>query len=91
MEMEFTLDTGPARNEGLFFLVQLDGSGVDAVALPCGLGTIFENVPQVSAALAASHLGTLHSIAGVVVFGDVFFGVWLPKAWPTAARVILLF
>ena len=61
--------------------------GVHAVSQPGGLGSIVEDVPQVSSALGAGDGGANDSEARVVRFGDVFWSNRRPEAGPSSSGI----
>src|ERR1700693_3692348 len=77
---------GEIANDRLFVL-SLERSGVDAIALVRRSGAIVEHMSQVSIALGAQNLGAPHGEAGVRVGGHVFVADRLREARPSGTRV----
>src|SRR5277367_5980213 len=72
----------------LFFFFQFQGGGVDAVALPCRIWPIVEDVAKVSVASAALNLSSRHAL-GYVSFRlyRLLVGRGI-EAGPSGARVV---
>jgi hypothetical protein len=67
------------------FLYKLQRGRVHTIAETGRLGTVIEDVAQMSFASTAEHLISLHPVA-VIAFGhDVFWSDGLPKARPPGA------
>src|SRR5271167_4125010 len=73
------------------FFIQLQRGRIDAIAQSCRLRTIVKDVPQVRAATAASHFGSLHSMRGVCRLFDNFGLRGIVEAGPAAPRMKLRF
>src|SRR5438067_1770609 len=67
--------------------IQVQGTRVDAVALPRGTRPVVEDVTQVTATPAAHHLGPAHPQAVVRAQLDVLGHGWLVEAGPACSRV----
>ncbi|KXK56321.1 MAG: hypothetical protein UZ07_CHB004001493 [Chlorobi bacterium OLB7] len=68
---------------------EFERGGVDAVAKPCGLGAVVEDVAQVAAAARAHHFGADHAVAAVGVIGNGRRRDWLIETWPPRSGVEL--
>lgn len=68
----------------LFLVLEFDTGGVDAVAgAGGGVGSVVEDMAEVSAAILAHDFNAFHAVAGVAgVFDSVFVG--LEEAGPAA-------
>jgi hypothetical protein len=69
---------------GLCF-AELEGDGVDAVALACGARAVVEDVAEVGSAVVACDFGAAHPEEVVVFGGDVLIGDGLEEAGPACA------
>src|SRR5262249_34335396 len=78
----FTVDCSP--------FLEVEGSGVDAIAQPGGLGPVLEDVAEVRVAPAAMHLDPAHAVAVVRLDRNALFLRRLPEARPAAARIDLV-
>src|SRR5262249_45362649 len=68
-----------------FLLVEIQRSGVDAVAEPGGRGAVVEHVPEVAAAAATRDLGAHHAVAPIHVLLDFRSFRRLCEAGPPAS------
>src|SRR5918992_1326610 len=69
--------------------LQLQGSRVDAVALPGWVRPVGKDVAKVSAAVRAHDLGADHAVARVRLFLNCFLACGRVERGPAAARVVL--
>src|SRR5205823_3709256 len=67
--------------------VEVEGQGVDAVALPGGRGAVVEDMAEVAAAALAQHLDAGHEVALVDTALDVRLVLGLPEARPARTGV----
>ncbi len=71
----------------LFFRSELERRGIDTITQVRGLGSIVEQMPQMSAAVTAFDLRAPHPETVVLCRFDVLFRDGRPEAGPTGPRV----
>src|SRR3981081_3807769 len=71
--------------ERLFLFLEIQRCRVHAVAEPCWLRTIRENVPEVGGARATAGFGARHAVSAVGVLDDAARIHGRPKAGPSGA------
>jgi hypothetical protein len=79
----------PLLSGAFLFLVQLNGSRVNAVTQASGLRAVFEDVTEVSAATGAGHFDAAHAVAAIFVLVDDLLIARSVEAGPAAVRVEL--
>src|SRR5207245_1160217 len=79
----------PTHSGGGARFLQLERAGVDAEALPGGVGAVVEDVSEVPAATLADDLGALHEKAVVGAELDVLGVLGFVEAGPAGARLKL--
>src|SRR5690349_21317522 len=78
----------PRRQEKpLLLRLEVERSGVEAVAKPGRARPVVEDVSEVTATLRAHHLRPPHPVAHVGVLGDLRRVERLSEAWPPRPRV----
>src|SRR5678815_3342621 len=81
--------TPPAALLLLVFLrLKGERSGVHAIALAGGLGTVGEDVTQMRIAARAQHFGAPHEEAAILLERDGFFRHRRPEARPARAGIV---
>jgi hypothetical protein len=85
------LRTRRTLRSALFFLVEIERRGIDAIAQSRWSGAVVEHVPQVRAAAAAGDFRTTHPVRIVSRLGDGLRSRRVIKTRPSAARMKLSF
>src|SRR6476619_3795232 len=79
--------TAPSSGRKLFFFIEFERSGINAIAQIGRLGPIIENMAQVGIALGAQCFGAAHEKTVVFLGLDVFCSDRRPEAGPACARI----